>query len=76
MTEMNPSPIIQYLRENRMISEDDVDRMSKYESKTYMIKGLLKLFIEDKGVSLQQFRMRLIKTGQSRLLRNLTERAK
>lgn len=74
MTEMNPSPIIQYLRENRMISEDDVDRMSKYESKTYMIKGLLKLFIEDKGVSLQQFRMRLIKTGQSRLLRNLTER--
>jgi hypothetical protein len=40
MTEMNPSPIIQYLRENRMISEDDVDRMSKYESKTYMIKGL------------------------------------
>jgi hypothetical protein len=74
MTEMNPSPIIQYLRENRMISEDNVDRMSKYESKTYMIKGLLKLFIEDKGVSLQQFRMRLIKTGQSRLLRNLTER--
>jgi hypothetical protein len=46
-----------------MISEDDVDRMSKYESKTYMIKGLLKLFIEDKGVSLQQFRMGLIKTG-------------
>jgi hypothetical protein len=28
-----------------------------------MIKGLLKLFIEDKGVSLQQFRMGLIKTG-------------
>ncbi|CAC5420796.1 unnamed protein product [Mytilus coruscus] len=70
-TQMKPVPIIRYLKEQRMISEDDANRLLKYDSKSIMVKELLQIFIQ--RISLNQLRLTLIKTEQTQLLRYLTD---
>lgn len=73
MTEMDPVPIIPYLRGEKIISEEDEERLSRYKSKARLAKDLFKVLFESKRLSLHGFRMALIKTGQSKLLKYLTE---
>lgn len=73
-TQMKPVPIFRYLKEQRMISEDDANRLLKYDSQSIMVKELLQIFIQ--RISLNQLRLTLIKTEQTQLLRYLTDSEK
>ncbi|CAC5406997.1 unnamed protein product [Mytilus coruscus] len=70
-TKMKPVSIIRYLKEKRMISEDDANRLLKYDSKSIMVKELFQIFIQ--RISLNQLRLTLIKTEQTQLLRYLAD---
>lgn len=67
--QMKPVPMIKYLREENRLSEDETDRLYNYDSKIELIKKLLQLFIKDSNKTLFLFRMALIKTGQTKLLK-------
>lgn len=71
VNQMNPAPVIKYLREENRLTKDEVDRLYKYDSRLELIKELLQLFIKNSNKTLFILRMAFIKTGQWKLVKHV-----
>lgn len=71
---MNTDRVALHFRNRKVISHEQMDKLSECKSNHLKVQKLIKMIIESKNSSLHQVRMALIKAGQTDLLEHISEK--
>ncbi|CAC5421900.1 unnamed protein product [Mytilus coruscus] len=71
---MDTDRVALHLRNRKVISPEQMDKLSECKSKFLKNQMLIKMIIESENSSLHQLRMALVKAGQTNLLEHISEK--